>query len=138
MATTFKNYNVLLFKLDNAAGAVTDITSYCNSQSITGSMNLIEGTVMNTEERPQYPGTAGATFSINGFVCSTTEGIFGPLIGNRTSVTKTFGFYNGIKYFTGECFPTNVQFSGSPDNLEVWSADFTVDGAVTRTATTPS
>lgn len=138
MATAFKNYNVLIFKLDNQTAAVTDITAYCNNQSIAGSMNLIEGTVMNTKERPQYPGTSGATFSINGFINSTTEAIFAPLVGNRTSLTKTFGFYNGYKYLTGECYPTNVQFSGQPDNLPTWSADFTVDGAITRTATTPS
>jgi hypothetical protein len=67
-------------------------------------------------------------------VNTTTDGIFGPLVGNRTSVAKTCQFYNGIKYYRGEFYPTSVRFSGAMQALQVFSAELTLDGAATRTS----
>jgi hypothetical protein len=121
-------------KIDNASGSITDISGSVNSQSLASALNILEDSGMGDEERTYLPGLNGATIDLSGFYDTTTEAIFGPLIGNRTSITKTIEFKAyANRYYNGEAYPTSVQVSGSPDTLEVWSASFTFDGAVNRT-----
>lgn len=134
-AKTFKDMTI---KIDNSAGSITDITAYVSQASIEGTAEILEDTGLNEEEKSHLPGLAGATVPLNGFVNSTTEGIFGPLVGNRTTVAKTFGYYNGVKWYNGEVYPNSVQFSGNRGELQVWSAGLTFDGAVTRTSVAPT
>jgi hypothetical protein len=121
-------------RIDDASGSIADIGGSVNSQSLAGALNLLEDSGMGDEERTYLPGLAGATVELNGFVNTTTDAIFGPLIGNRTSKTKSVEFkaYTA-RFYTGEVYPSNIQYSGSPDTLETWSGSFTFDGAVTRT-----
>lgn len=129
-----KTYKDMTFKIDNAAGSITAITSHLNNQSITGTMAVLENSALGDANQSFRPGIAGATVSINGFMNSTTEGIFGPLIGNDTAVTKTVEVYNGIQYYNGEAWVTNVQQSGAQNDLITFSADLTITGAVNRTS----
>ena len=124
--------------IDNASGSTARITSYVNNHSIQSALNLMDQTGGGVTAHTFLPGLAGATISLNGFVNSTTSGIFAPLVGNRTSITKTLGINNGVKWFKGEVWPSGIQFSGTPDNLETWSGDFTFEGAVSYTSTGPS
>lgn len=133
-----KIYKDMAVKIDNATSAITEITQWVNNVNIQSPHGVIEYPGLSTEEVPVLPGLSRGRISMNGFVNSTTEGIFGPLVGNRTSIAKTIGLNNGIKWFNGEYYPENVQFSGAPDQMEMWSADFMLDGAITRTATAPS
>jgi hypothetical protein len=130
--TTYKN---MTFKIDNAAASITAITSYVNQASLQRAINLLDDTSLADANRSVLTGLAGTTISINGFVNTTTDGIFGPLIAAATSVTKTveYGAYTG-RYYNGEVLVSNVQYSGSVDNLQTFSCDVTFDGAVTRTS----
>jgi len=129
-------------KLDNAGGTLTDITAYLTSASISGAMDIIEDTALSDEERSYLPGKAGATIPIAGMVNSTTDAIFGPLVGNRTSITKTVEYRaystnstgSTGSFYTGEIYLTNVEYSGSVNSLQTFSGDGTFDGAVTRTS----
>ena len=132
---TFKDLQV---KIDNAAGTITEITAFTSQASIEAAVEMLEDTGLNEEEKSVLPGLSGATVSLNGFVNSTTEGIFGPLVGNRTTVAKTFGIYNGLKWYNGETYPNSVQLSGNRGELPVWSVGLTFDGAVTRTSVAPA
>ena len=138
-----KIYKDMRIKVDNASGTLTDITAYLSSASIRAVQDLIEDTAMTDEERSYLPGIAGATVPLAGMVNTTTDGIFGPLIGNRTSISKTFEYRaystNSTgsvgRFYNGEVFVTSVEYSGSTNNLETFSADATFDGAVNRTST---
>lgn len=121
-------------KLDGSTGALTDITAYVNQASLAAALEALEDTALNDEERTYLSGLAGATVSLNGFVNSTTEGIFGPLVGNRTTATKTFEYYNAVKYYNGEAWITDVEMSGEAGQLQVWSASLTYTGAINRTS----
>lgn len=122
-------------KIDNAAGALTDISGSVNSQSLAAALNILEDSGMGDEERTYLPGMAGASIELNGFVDSTVDAILGPLLGNRTSITKTTEFRAyANRFYNGEVYLGNVQYSGSPDTLETWSASATFDGAVNRTS----
>lgn len=125
-------------KIDNAAGTLTEITAYVNQASIQGALAMLDDTVLNDSAVSNFPGLASATIPINGFVNSTTEGIFGPLVGARTSVAKTTQWGNGLKFYYGEALPSDVQFSGNAGELMTFSATMTLDGAITRTSVTQS
>lgn len=129
-----KTYADLEVKIDDSTGALTEITCQINSVDLEGTQTTLDDTTICDEEMSLLPGVAGGSLVLNGVVNSTTDGIFGPLIGNRTSLTKTAQFYNGIEYYRGEFLPTSVRFSGTKQELQVWSANLVLDDAVTRTS----
>ena len=122
-------------KIDSAAGSLVSIKSYINQQDIQTALDLIEDTAMGDTRRQYIPGLSGTTFSINGMVNSTTDGIFGPLLSAATSVSKTIEWkaYTA-RYYNGECFLSNIQYSGSTNSLQTFSASITIDGALNRTS----
>ena len=133
---TWKNMG---FKLDSSTGTITDISSYVNSESIASAITDLMTTGMGATSNSRVNGLANISLNINGFVNSTTRGIFAPIAASGTSVTKTFQFTVGTNmYLTGECLPTSVQFSGSPDTLELFSATLVVTGACASTSVAAS
>ena len=130
--TIFKDMTI---KVDNAAGSLTDITAYLSSASIRSTQDLIEDSAMGDDEKSFLFGQAGATMPLAGMVNSTTDGIFGPLIGNRTSIMKTIQYtaLSGV-VFRGEVLVGSVEYSGSTNSLQTFSADATFDGAITKTS----
>ena len=139
---TNKIYKDMRIRLDNAAGSLTDITAYLSSASIRSVQDTIEDTSLNDEERSYLFGLAGASIPLAGMVNTTTDGIFGPLKGNRTTVTKTVEYRTHYtnstgtvgRFYTGEVLVTSIEYSGSVNSLETFSAEATFDGAVTRTS----
>ena len=134
--TTYKNMS---FKLDNAAASLTDLSSYVSQASLQRAINLLDDSSLADANRSVLTGLAGTTLSISGFVNTTTDGIFGPIIATATSVTKTaqYGAY-AARFYYGETLISNIQYSGSVDSLQTFSCDLTFDGAVTRTSVTQS
>jgi hypothetical protein len=120
--------------IDDSTGVLTALTLHLNSETLTGVHSNLQNTAFTEDEHAYVNGVAGWTETINGFWNSTTEGIFGPLIGNRTSKTKTVQTYDGIKYINGEVVPSNIQRSGSVDTVVTFSADLTGTGAANRTS----
>ena len=129
-----KTYADLAVKLDSSAGTLTTITCQINSVELEGTQTTIDDTTICDTEMSVLPGIAGARLTLNGVVNSTTDDMFGPLIGNRTSITKTAEFYNGLKYYNGEFLPTSVRFSGTKQDMQTWSAELVLDGAANRTS----
>ncbi len=129
-----KLWKDMAIKVDNASGSPTAITSYVNQASLESAVDLLEDTALGDTSRSYIEGLAGTTIPLNGWVNATTEAMFGPLIGVRTSITKSASFYNGIKYYTGEVYPGDVKFSGDVGTIQTFSVTLTFDGAVTRTS----
>jgi len=129
--TTFKDMD---FKIDGAS-TLTSIKAFINQVDMQGTMDLIEDSAMNDTNRQYLAGLAGTTFSVNGMVNTTTDGIFGVLAGKHTSVTKTVEWkaYTA-RYYNGEVLVTNVQYSGSTNSLQTFSAEMTIDGVLNRTS----
>jgi len=123
------------FKIDGAAGTLVDIKPYINQQDITAALQLIEDTAMGDTRQQFIPGLSGTTLTINGMVNSTTDAIFGPYLAAATSVSKTIEFKSYTnRFYNGEIFPTSVQYSGSTNSLQTFSAGLTIDGALNRTS----
>jgi len=129
-----KTYRDMVIKVDNSTGLQT-ITAFVSSSDLTRALDIIEDSSMSDTNRSYLHGIAGTTFSISGMVNTTTDAIYGPLIAAATSVTKTVQItaYTNRAY-RAETLVTNVRYSGSVNGLETFSADHTVDGAVTRTS----
>lgn len=138
-----KTYKDMRFKLDkpNSTGtlALTDITAYVNQASLQRAINLLDDSALSDANRSVLTGLAGTTLTINGFVNTTTDATLGPMIAAATSVTRTFEYRafttNSTtgRFYNGEVLFSNIQYSGSVDSLQTFSADMTVDGAVNRT-----
>jgi len=130
--------NSVAVSVDNAAGSTTRITAWTNQAGIQGATDILDQMGFGNENPDIIHGVARATIPLNGFVNSTTDGIWGPLIGIRTSVSKTCGFYNGLQWYRGEFLPDSVEYSGTPDSLQTWSVNLMIDGAVTRSSVGPT
>ena len=125
------------FKIDNASSTpvLTDLSAYTNKVDIKGDLEALEDTALNDEERSYVAGLAGANLSANLFGNSTVNGIFAPLLGNRTSITKTVRYYDGNKWYAGETLITEVSQSGAAGALQTWAITGLFDGAVGNTTT---
>ena len=129
-------------KIDNAAGSITDITSYLSSASLRAVQDTIEDTSLADDERSYLFGLAGATIPLSGMVNTTTDAIFGPLVGNRKTATKTIEYRaysnnstgNVGRFYNGEVLLTSVEYSGSVNSLETFSTEAIFDGLVNRTS----
>lgn len=130
-----KNHKDIGFRIDNAAGTLTDITLYVNSQDLARTIGLEEDTGEGLEERTFLPGLGSGKFTVNGFMNTTTDGIFGPLVADNTSITKTVAYQEtSSRFYKGETWVNSVRLSGSRDDLQTFSAELTVTGAFTRTS----
>jgi hypothetical protein len=122
------------FKIDNASSTLTSIKNWINQADMQRTLGIIEDTAMGDTNDSILYGISGTTFSVSGMVNTTTDAIFGPLVNSATSVTKTVEWkaYTG-RFYNGEVLLTNVQYSGSTNTLQTFSAQMKVDGAVNRT-----
>lgn len=130
-----KTWKDMGFKIRGATGtANVDISANVNSQALAAAITELETTGMGASAPTHVNGLSKVSVDLNGTLNSTVDAILSPLI-NGTSVPKPAQFmrYTG-KYYNGSVLPGSIQFSGSPDTLEVWSATFTFTRAVTVTS----
>lgn len=130
--TTYRDMD---FKLDNASATLVSLKTWLNQADLQRTLGLIEDSAMGDTNQSFLYGLSGTTFSISGMVNTTTDAIFGPLVVAATSITKTFEYkpYTA-RYYNGEVLLTNIQYSGSTNSLQTFSASATIDGAVNRTS----
>lgn len=111
-------------RIDNASATLADISGSVNSQSIEQAVTILDDTGMGDTGHTTLQGLAQTVrVPLNGFVNSTTDGIFGP-VANGTSKTKTVEIkVSSSRYYNFECWVENYTISGSPDTLQAWSAN---------------
>jgi hypothetical protein len=124
------------FKIDDATGSLADITAYVNNLSIDGVQDNIEDTALSDGNQSFLPGVAGATGTMNGMVNTTTDAIFGALIGQRTSKTKTVELMmkTGALFLNGEAYPSGVTYGVGNNALQTFSCNLVFDGALNQTS----
>ena len=138
-----KTYRDMRFRMAlTSTSVLTNITAYVNQMDLQRTLDLIEDTAMSDTNRSYLHGLAGTTITLNGMVNSTTDGFFGPSIAAATSVLKRVEFRSYYtnstgtvgRFYNGDTLLSNVQYSGSTNTLQTFSASFTFDGAVNRTS----
>jgi hypothetical protein len=128
-----RTWKGMTVKLDGSTGSLDTLTTVVNKITLAGKYEMLDDTSLNDEEQSYIAGLASATVSINGFSNSTTDASFAPIVGNRTTLTRTLKIYNGNKWFQGEVVPSGIEISGAPNTLQLWSFSGNLDGPLTNT-----
>jgi hypothetical protein len=127
---TWKGFVV---KLDGSTGTLDTLSGVTNKVTLAGKYELLDDTSLNDEEQSFIAGLASSTVSINGFSNSTTDASFAPILGNRTTATRTLKVNNGNKWWQGEVVPSGIEISGAPNTLQLWSFTGSLDGLLSNT-----
>jgi hypothetical protein len=132
------NSDIASFRMDDenpTLVVLTGGTGTVNSVSLNGGQGLIDDTGIGDSRHTVVVGLASATeVTVNGFINSTTEAIFAPLL-DGTSITKTIGvgLISG-QFLNGEAWPREVSFGVGIDELQTFSCTFQAADGLTRTS----
>lgn len=125
-----------VFKLDNAAGTLTDISAFIDSVSgIANTTDMAETTTFGSTSKT-FQGTLrnGDTISISGKWDSVLNTQLVALLGLATSSTFEYspaGTTASLPKFTGECFVSSFEVSSAVADLVTFTASLQMTGAVT-------
>ena len=124
-----------VFKLDNASGSMTDISSFVNNVDFPETADVAETSVLGASNKTYIVGLKDATIGLTGFFDATADAIFGAVIGQSATLSFEYspeGTASGKIKYTGECILTNYALSSPVGDVVAYSGDLQVSGAVTR------
>lgn len=122
------------FWLDNKTGTLTEYTADLNQSDFERSVDILENTHLNENDKSKLSGIREASISINGYDNDATTSIWYAIDqAQGTSATKTFQIKRGSRYYNGECLPGGLKHSADGQKLAVASCKLDVDGAVNST-----
>jgi len=125
----------LVFKLDDAAGTLVDITSKLNDFSFPQTVGTEEATTFGDESQVFISTLKGATIDIAGDWDPTIDGhLFGI---QGLDATQTFEYYptgtaSGNVKYSGECRLTSYEISSPVGGKISFSASLQITGDVAR------
>ncbi len=134
---TFRHGKSAVFKVDNAAGSIQDISNTLNSVSFPREAETLETTSFGSSDRTYVVGFKNQTISIEGSFDAATDTILAGILGAEASVSFEYGPEGSTSTFTkytGECFMTSYETSAGVGDVVSYSAEFQITGAVTRGA----
>lgn len=127
---------VSAFKLDNAAGSLTDISAYIDSiGGISNTTDMLDTTTFSATSKTFIGGLRnGDTITISGKWDSVLNTQMSGLLGLATSSTFEYspaGLGVGTVKISGESFVSNYEVSSAVADLVTFSASLQITGAVT-------
>lgn len=132
---SFKHGKSAVFKVDNAAGALTNISDTLNSVSFPREAETLETTSFGSSDRSYVIGFKNATVSVEGSFDATVDTHLAAILGQEASVSFEYGpegsTASSTKY-TGEAFMTSYETSAGVGDIVSYSAEFQITGAITR------
>lgn len=123
-----------IVKLDNAAGTLTDISTYVDSITFNPVADIAETSTFGTTSKQYVLGLRDCTFTLDGPYDPVIVAIINSALGSATSKSLEFfpqGVTGGLDKWTAECFATSISFSNDMGGAARYSASFQVTGAVT-------
>ena len=124
-----------VFKLDNASGSLTDISSFGNNVDFPETADVAETSVLGASNKTYIVGLKDATISISGLFDATVDAILGAVVGQTATLSYEYspeGTASGKIKYTGEAILTNYALSSPVGDVVAYSADLQCSGAVTR------
>ena len=124
-----------VFKLDNASGSLTDISSFVNNVDFPETADVAETSVLGASNKTYLVGLKDATIGLTGFFDATADAIFGAVIGQSATLSFEYspeGTASGKIKYSGECILTNYALSSPVGDVVAYSGDLQVSGAITR------
>ena len=134
---TFRHGKNASFKVDNAGGTLTDISTTLNSVTFPREIETLETTSFGSSNRSYVVGFTDATISIEGSFDATVDAHLAGILGQEASVSFEYGPEGATSTYTkytGECFMTSYETSAGVGDIVAFSAEFQVTGAITRGA----
>ena len=134
---TFRHGKSTVFKVDNAAGSLTDISNTLTDVSFPQSVDTAETSAFGSSAKSYVVGLTDATLSVSGNFDATVDAHLAAIVGKADSVSFEYGPEGstaGFVKYTGEALLTSYEKSGAIGDVVTYSAEFQVTGAITRGA----
>ena len=133
---TFDHGRKAIFKLDNAAGALTDITAYLDSVSVDFANRVFEASGLGSQWEDHRGGLATATISLSGSFDPAINTQLGAILTDPSATTRSFeygpqGQIAGKPQVIGECRVAAYRILTELEDAGGWEATLQVSGAVT-------
>ena len=122
-----------VFKLDNAAGSLQDLSSYCDSVDFPQTTETAEVTTFGDSSKAYIVGLKDSTISVSGSWDATIDAQLDALVAAGTFEFGPAGSGAGEVKYTGECILTSYSGASTVGDKVTFSAEFQVTGDVTRT-----
>jgi len=131
---SFRHGKASVFKVDNNAGSLTDISTVLTDVSFPQSVETAETTAFGSSAKSYIVGLTDGTISISGNFDKTVDIHLAAIVGKTDSVSFEYGPEGSTATYakyTGECFLTSYEKSGGVGDVVKFSAEFQVTGAIT-------
>jgi predicted secreted protein len=132
---TFRHGKSTVFKVDNAAGTLTDISNTLTDVSFPQSVETAETTSFGSSAKTYIVGLSDSTISVSGNFDATVDAHLAAILGQAATVSFEYGPEGStagqVKY-TGEAILTSYEKSGAVGDVVTYSTELQVTGAVTR------
>ena len=132
---TFRHGKSTVFKVDNNAGSLTDISNTLTDVSFPQSVDTAETSAVGSSAKSYVVGLSDATLSVSGNFDATVDAHLAAIVGKADSVSFEYGPEGstaGYVKYTGEALMTSYEKSGAIGDVVSYSAEFQVTGAITR------
>jgi len=132
---TFRHGKSTVFKVDNNAGSLTDISNTLTDVSFPQSVDTAETSAFGASAKSYVVGLTDATISVSGNFDATVDAHLAAIVGKADSVSFEYGPEGSTATYTkytGEALLTSYEKSGAIGDVVTYSAEFQVTGAVTR------
>lgn len=137
----FNHSKLTVFKVDNSAGSIQDISAYCNMVDFPQELDEVETTTFGATSRTYLPGFADCKVKIGGNWDPTLETTLGGVYaafraGTLTSVSVEYGpagSTSGYVKKTAEAVMLSYGLKNDIKGVTEWDAELHITGAVTVT-----
>ena len=130
----FGHGRVTVFKLDDTAGTLDDISNYTDTTDLNRVIETGETTTYGNNSKTYVVGLSDATIAVGG---KWDESLDATIAGGAEPPFREFEFgpagsvVGKIKY-TGNCILTGYSISNPVADVSTWSANMQVTGDITR------
>ena len=132
---TFRHGKSTVFKVDNAAGSLTDISNTLTDVGFPQTVDTAETSTFGSSAKSYVVGLSDSSLSISGNFDATVDTHLAGVLGQAATLSFEYGPEGStspmVKY-TGECILTSYEKSGAIGDVVSYSAEFQVTGAITR------
>jgi predicted secreted protein len=136
---TFIHGKDAAFKLDNAAGSLTDISNTLNEVTLPRSIETAETTAFGNDDKTYIVGLGDATISVSGMFDATVNTHLNAAVAALkagTLATASFeygpaGSGSGSPKLSGESLITSYEIGSPVGDVVTYSLELQVTGAIT-------
>jgi hypothetical protein len=121
-------------KIDNAAGALQDLSVYINSSSLQRLVELLETTCFGATAKTYIGGFPDAKVPLGGFWDAVLDAHMEGILGKETVSIELYpeGTAAGKVIYTAEAILISYEQTSGSNQATAWSGELQVTGAVTR------